>query len=126
MTVAKTGAEHIASLRDGRTVYIDGALVEELALVDARFHDLPDRFELAVKTRALLEQHGVEEALEQIAPRIDEADRERTFALCVRLMLADGKTEGAEAMVLGTLQELFGLSPQAVQRHLDDERAKKT
>src|SRR6202041_29034 len=30
MTVAKTGAEHIASLRDGRTVYIDGALVEDV------------------------------------------------------------------------------------------------
>ena len=27
MTVAKTGAEHIASLQDGRTVYIDGKLV---------------------------------------------------------------------------------------------------
>src|SRR5580704_17526653 len=30
MTVAKTGAEHIASLRDGRTVYIDGARVEDV------------------------------------------------------------------------------------------------
>jgi 4-hydroxyphenylacetate 3-monooxygenase len=30
MTVAKTGAEHIASLRDGRTVYIDGALVKDV------------------------------------------------------------------------------------------------
>ena len=30
MTVAKTGAEHIASLRDGRTVYIDGQLVGDV------------------------------------------------------------------------------------------------
>jgi 4-hydroxyphenylacetate 3-monooxygenase len=30
MTVAKTGAEHIASLRDGRTVYIDGKLVPDV------------------------------------------------------------------------------------------------
>jgi 4-hydroxyphenylacetate 3-monooxygenase len=30
MTVAKTGAEHIASLRDGRTVYIDGELVPDV------------------------------------------------------------------------------------------------
>jgi 4-hydroxyphenylacetate 3-monooxygenase len=30
MTVAKTGAEHIASLRDGRTVYIDGQLVSDV------------------------------------------------------------------------------------------------
>src|SRR6476660_5415550 len=30
MTVAKTGAEHVASLRDGRTVYIDGELVPDV------------------------------------------------------------------------------------------------
>jgi 4-hydroxyphenylacetate 3-monooxygenase len=30
MTVAKTGAEHIASLKDGRTVYIDGKLVADV------------------------------------------------------------------------------------------------
>src|SRR3954463_8481947 len=30
MTVAKTGAEHIASLKDGRTVYIDGELVSDV------------------------------------------------------------------------------------------------
>jgi 4-hydroxyphenylacetate 3-monooxygenase len=30
--VAKTGAEHIASLRDGRTVYIDGALVPDVTV----------------------------------------------------------------------------------------------
>src|ERR1700761_3554918 len=30
MTIAKTGAEHIASLRDGRTVYIDGKLVPDV------------------------------------------------------------------------------------------------
>ena len=30
MTVAKTGADHIASLRDGRSVYIDGQLVPDV------------------------------------------------------------------------------------------------
>jgi 4-hydroxyphenylacetate 3-monooxygenase len=30
MTVAKTGAQHIASLKDGRTVYIDGQLVADV------------------------------------------------------------------------------------------------
>lgn len=32
MTVAKTGAEHIASLKDGRTVYIDGQLVPDVTV----------------------------------------------------------------------------------------------
>ena len=30
MTTAKTGAEHIRSLQDGRTVYIDGKLVADV------------------------------------------------------------------------------------------------
>src|SRR4051812_49266580 len=30
MTVARTGAQHIASLKDGRTVYIDGKLVADV------------------------------------------------------------------------------------------------
>src|ERR1700691_4378754 len=46
MTVAKTGAEHIASLRDGRTVYIDGALVEDVTTHPA--------FRNAVASAALL------------------------------------------------------------------------
>ena len=30
MTTCKTGAEHIKSLKDGRTVYIDGKLVDDV------------------------------------------------------------------------------------------------
>ena len=30
MTTCKTGAEHIKSLKDGRTVYIDGKLVPDV------------------------------------------------------------------------------------------------
>ena len=30
MTTCKTGAEHIKSLKDGRTVYIDGKLVADV------------------------------------------------------------------------------------------------
>lgn len=40
MTVAKTGAQHIASLRDGRTVYIDGKLVEDVTTHPAFCHSV--------------------------------------------------------------------------------------
>lgn len=40
MTVAKTGAEHIASLRDGRTVYIDGQLVDDVTTHPAFRHSV--------------------------------------------------------------------------------------
>src|ERR1700693_2291832 len=46
MTVAKTGAEHIASLRDGRTVYIDGKLVADVTTHPA--------FQNSVKSAAAL------------------------------------------------------------------------
>jgi len=32
MAICKTGAEHLASLKDGRTVYIDGALVDDVTV----------------------------------------------------------------------------------------------
>jgi len=46
MTVAKTGAEHLKSLQDGRAVYIDGAKVEDVTAHPA--------FRNAVRSAALL------------------------------------------------------------------------
>src|SRR5262245_65854761 len=46
MTDCKTGAEHIRSLKDGRTVYIDGKLVPDVTEHQA--------FRLSVKSAAML------------------------------------------------------------------------
>ena len=46
MTTCKTGAEHIKSLKDGRTVYIDGKLVDDVTEHPA--------FRNAVKSAAML------------------------------------------------------------------------
>ena len=46
MTTCKTGAEHIKSLKDGRTVYIDGKLVPDVTLHPA--------FEKSIKSTAML------------------------------------------------------------------------
>jgi len=46
MTDCKTGAEHIKSLKDGRTVYIDGKLVPDVTVHPA--------FRNSVKSAALL------------------------------------------------------------------------
>src|SRR6201995_5546087 len=46
MTTCKTGAEHIKSLRDGRTVYIDGELVPDVTTHPA--------FEKSIKSAAML------------------------------------------------------------------------
>lgn len=46
MTTCKTGAEHIKSLQDGRTVYIDGKLVADVTKHPA--------FEKSIKSAGML------------------------------------------------------------------------
>jgi hypothetical protein len=43
MTVRKTGAEHIKSLQDGRTVLIDGKHVADASTPDIRAERFPTR-----------------------------------------------------------------------------------
>jgi len=81
---------------------------------------------LGVAAQALLEKLGVEDAIEQlVVPIVDGTDRRLAFRLCARVMIADGKTEGDEAMVLGTLQERFGLSHGEVVATIDEERKRQ-
>src|SRR5438445_2207927 len=99
----------LTALVDGSPAVSEARVVAELIALDPRFASITDAFELGVQARALLDQQGIEEALEQIVRPIGVADQDLTFRLCTRVMIADGRTEGDEAMVLGTLQELFGL-----------------
>ena len=116
----------LAALADGTIVRSEAEVVEALLKLDARFAAVTDAFELAVATRVLLDSKGIEEALEHIVAPIKTApDRALTFRMCARVIIADGKTEGDEAMVLGSLQELFSLSLAEVKEALDEERARK-
>jgi tellurite resistance protein len=113
---------------DGRPEVSEADVVRELLTLDPRFTTLSsDAFELGVQARALLGKEGVEDALEKLAaPITSSADHALAFRLCARVMIADGKTEGDEAMVLGTLQERFGLSHATVVAILEDERKRRS
>jgi hypothetical protein len=114
----------ITALVDGRENVDDAQLVASLQAIDDRLARLPDAFELGVRAHLLVDEIGVEAALEQIVtPIVAAADRDRAFRLCARLMVADGKTDGDEALVMGTLQERFGLSHAQVRAVLDEARA---
>jgi hypothetical protein len=112
---------------DGRPDLSEADVVRELVALDPRFTGLGEvAFELGVQARLLLDRDGVEDALARItAPITSAADRHLTFQLCARVMFADGKTEGEEAMALGTLQEAFGLSHDVVLAALEAERKRR-
>src|SRR5687767_5834068 len=68
MSTCKTGAEHIKSLQDGRTVYIDGELVRDVTVHPA--------FRNAVKSAgALYDFQARPENLELMTFKPDGADR---------------------------------------------------
>jgi hypothetical protein len=115
----------LTALVDGRPVVSEAREVAELVALDPRFAQITDAIELGVATRALLDRVGVEDALAEIAPGIVEADRRLAFRLCARVMIADGKTDGDEAMVLGTMQELFNLPHAEVRSCIEQESARK-
>lgn len=117
----------LSALADGSVPRSEAEVVDQMLKLDERFVHIADAFDLAVAVRVLLDAHGIEGALEQIVVDLtDAADHVTTFRLCARIILADGKTEGEEAMVLGTLQELFGLSIADVRAALEAERERKT
>ena len=73
MTDCKTGAEHIKSLKDGRTVYIDGKLVPDVTEHPA--------FRNSVKSAALLYDYpgatGKHRDDDVPATRLEPADQSR-------------------------------------------------
>jgi hypothetical protein len=116
----------LTALVDGRPDLSEARVVSELVDLHPRFAAFDDAFELGVQARVLLDEKGVEDALNEIVAGIaSPADRRLAFQLCARVMIADGQTAGEEAMVLGTLQELFALSPDDVRAILGEERARK-
>ncbi len=117
----------LTALADGSVPRSEADVVDEMLKLDERFAKIADAFDLAVAVRVLLDAHGIEGALEKIVANVkDAADHRTTFRLCARIIIADGKTEGEEAMVLGTLQELFALSIADVRAAFEAERKRKT
>jgi hypothetical protein len=75
--------------------------------------------ELSRKARERMNQLGLEEAIRQVAASIQgKPQRELAFQCCAKVMGSDGDFGGEEAMVLGTLQEVFELSSDDVRRLL--------
>lgn len=100
---------------DGIEAFVIGELRREHPVLAA----LPDVSEIAVEIRERAAHIGIDNAIRACAAGlVDLYYRETAFVLCARVMRADGESEGDEATLLGTLQELFGFSPEDVVRLL--------
>lgn len=108
------------------TAWADGRLdMSETLVAEAVVNDVPemqsvhDKREVSQRARQRLQEHGLREALKQVAAELGEAwHRELAFVCCARVLEADGIIAQEEFTVLIELRELFGLKPEDVQRLL--------
>ena len=106
MTVAKTGAEHIASLRDGRAVYIDGQRVNDVTAHPA--------FKNAVRSAgALYDFQAQPENIELMTFMPDGSNRRvnRALADAAKLRGDGAAAQGAAGMGAPVLRLSSGVRP---------------
>ena len=109
----------LVALSDGKPAAEEIGLINKVLSLHPAFGELPNPKGLLVETWKQLQADGMETCLERVAAAITRRDdQELAFRTCAQVMRADGRTEGEEAMVLGELQERFGLSPADVKRLL--------
>jgi hypothetical protein len=109
----------LAAFADGKPGLEELKVIKDLVSLHPDFARLHQPRELVLETYQLIKQHGTDSLLDQIAQGLpDRSYQEMAFSLAARVVAADGVTEGGEAMLLGELQERFGLTQSDVLRLL--------
>ena len=107
----------MTALADGKYEPAEARMVTELVRLDPGFAAIVDPQTVAQDIALRFRRDGLEACLAGIARGISApAERERAFRLCAQVMGVDGETSGEEALLLGTMQELFGFSNEDVRR----------
>jgi len=94
--------------------------VDGIVSADPAFAQIGNKSEISRAIQKRISAKGLDASLREAAGAIVEADRELAFRCCARVLSADGDLAVEDAEVLDTLQELFGLSGEAVQRLMRD------
>ena len=110
----------LAVWADGKVQPDEALALQRIVSADPAFARLGDRSALARAVRQRIGSQGLDSALRAGAAAIVPEDRELAFRFCARVLNADGEMGGEDAEVLGTLQELFELSGEAVTRLIRD------
>jgi tellurite resistance protein len=105
---------------DGRVQADEALAVHQMVAADPGFAQLGNKSEISRAIKARIDEKGLEVALRETAGAIGKADQELAFRCCARVLDADGEIAAEEADVLGTLQEVFGLSADTVRRLMQD------
>ncbi|HYS10501.1 MAG TPA: TerB family tellurite resistance protein [Myxococcales bacterium] len=101
---------------DGKVQPGEVLAVQRIVSADPAFARLGNRSAIAREVRERVAAKGADAALREAAAAVAPEDREAAFRLCARVVGADGEMAGEDAEVLGTLQEIFGLSGDDVVR----------
>ena len=108
---------------DGTVEASEALAVHEAVTSRPELADLGKKSEISRGAKALLDEFGLDGALRKVGAQLADApSKELAFLCCARVLEADGEMSGAEAGALGTLQEVFGLSPADVKRLLAEAK----
>ena len=110
----------LAVWADGKVQPDEVLAVQRIVSADPEFARLGNRTTLVREVRERIARQGLDSTLRAAAAAIAPEDRELAFRLCARIVNADGEMGGEDAEVLGSLQELFELSGEAVKRLIRD------
>lgn len=111
-------------IADGKIAETEKQFLHELREKHPLFASLQDPTGLAREIHEKMRAQGVDACLEEIANALPDRDyRELCFRLCAEMMEADADAGAEEADALGTLQMLFGLTPEDVKRLLSQADA---
>ena len=110
----------LAVWADGKVQPDEVLAVQRIVSADPDFARLADRSGIVRAARERIASQGFDSTLRAAASTIPPEDRELAFRLCARVLNADGEMGGEDAEMLGTLQELFQLSGEAVTRLIRD------
>ncbi len=105
---------------DGKVQAEEALAVHRTVAADPAFAQVGNKSEISRAIQKRISEKGLEASLREAASAIVEADRELAFRCCARVLSADGDLAVEDAQVLATLQELFGLSGEAVKRLMRD------
>jgi hypothetical protein len=103
---------------DGRVLPDEVLAVQRLVASDPDLSRLANRSELSRAIKDRIGAEGLDAVVREKAAGVGPEDREIAFRLCAKVLRSDGEMAGEDAGLLGTLQELFGFSADAVSRIL--------
>lgn len=110
----------LTALADGQTTQEEMAEIAALRTREPIIAAVADPKAAGLEIRNQFLEHGIDVCAQELAAGLtDRRYQEAAFRLCAKVMEADHDTAIEEALLLGTLQELFRFTPEDVKRLME-------